>query len=296
VKVRLLGTAAGGGFPQWNCACVLCSTCRTGSPEVPPRSQDCLAISPDGKDWYLVNASPDIRAQMLAEPSLAPGPGPRDTPLCGVLLTDAELDHALGLMLLRESGGLPVWAPPAVLHALADKFPIRGTVARYGDWQWQPVGSSVAGLTVSSFAVSDKRPKYARDSTADGPWVVAYRIEDQVTGGVLVYAPCLATWPAGFDEFVAGAGCVLLDGTFYSAREMTGTGTSVAAQHAMGHVPIDGPDGSLARIRSHASPGTRWMYTHLNNTNPVLDRGSPEYRRVVDAGAEVPVDGTSLVL
>ncbi|OLF13695.1 pyrroloquinoline quinone biosynthesis protein PqqB [Actinophytocola xinjiangensis] len=296
MRVRLLGTAAGGGFPQWNCACALCAACRAGSPDVPPRSQDCLAISLDGKDWYLVNASPDLRSQLLAESALAPGPGPRDTPLRGVLLTDAELDHSLGLMLLRESGGLPVWAPPAVLHALAERFPIRDTVGRYGDWRWEPVGSSVAGLTVTSLAVSDKRPKYARESTADGPWVVAYRIEDPATGGVLVYAPCLATWPTGFDEFVAGADCVLLDGTFHSAGEMTGTGTSTAAQHAMGHVPIDGPDGSLARIRSLESPGTRWMYTHLNNTNPVLDRRSPEYRQVVEAGVEVPTDGTSLNL
>ena len=120
MRVRLLGTAAGGGFPQWNCACALCAACRAGSPDVPPRSQDCLAISLDGKDWYLVNASPDLRSQLLAESALAPGPGPRDTPLRGVLLTDAELDHSLGLMLLRESGGLPVWAPPAVLHALAE--------------------------------------------------------------------------------------------------------------------------------------------------------------------------------
>jgi pyrroloquinoline quinone biosynthesis protein B len=300
VKVRLLGTAAGGGFPQWNCACALCVACRSGSPDVPARAQDCLAISPDGEGWHLVNASPDIRAQLIAEPALTPGPGPRDTPLRGALLTDAELDHTLGLMLLRESGGLPVSAPPAVLHALTDRFPIRDTVARYGDWRWQPMDvsarSSVAGLAVSSFAVSDKRPKYARDSTVDGPWVVAYRIEDPATGGVLVYAPCLATWPAGFDEFVSGADCVLLDGTFHSAREMTGTGTSTAAQHAMGHVPIDGPDGSLARIRSIDSPGTRWMYTHLNNTNPVLDRRTPEYRQVADAGVEVPVDGTSLDL
>ncbi|HEX2133135.1 MAG TPA: pyrroloquinoline quinone biosynthesis protein PqqB, partial [Actinophytocola sp.] len=271
MRVRLLGTAAGGGFPQWNCACPLCSACRAGSPDVPARTQDCLAISPDGREWYLLNASPDIRAQLIAEPALAPGPGPRDTPLRGVLLTDAELDHALGLMLLREGGGLSVWAPPAVRHALADGFPIRDVVARYGQWRWHPAGSAVAGLDVATLAVSDKRPKYARDSTAAGPWVVAYRISDPVTGGSLVYAPCLASWPPDFDEFVAGATCVLLDGTFYSAREMTGTGTGTAAQRAMGHVPIDGPDGSLARIRSLATSGTRWMYTHLNNTNPVLD-------------------------
>jgi pyrroloquinoline quinone biosynthesis protein B len=289
VKVRLLGTAAGGGFPQWNCACTLCAA--AGSPPVPARTQDCLAISPQGRDWYLVNASPDIRAQLLAAPPLAPGPGPRETPLRGVLLTDAELDHTLGLLMLREGGGFGVWAPPAVLGALG---PLRDTLAGYGGWRWEP--GTFPALSVSTLAVSDKRPKYARDSTVDGPWVVAYRFEDPATGGVLVYAPCLATWPPGFDEFVAGAGCVLLDGTFYSAREMTGTGTSTAAQQAMGHVPIDGPEGSLARIAAHAGSGTRWMYTHLNNTNPVLDRRSPEYRTVCAAGAEVPEDGTSLDL
>lgn len=296
MRVRLLGTAAGGGFPQWNCACRRCSACRAGSPEVPPRRQDCLAISPDGTDWFLVNASPDIRAQVIAAPPLAPGPGPRDTPLRGALLTDAELDHALGLMLLREGGGLSVWAPAAVLHALGERFPIRETVARYGDWRWEPAGASLGSLSVSVLGVSDKRPKYARDCAVDGPWVVAYRIEDPATGGVLVYAPCLATWPTDFDEFVSGAACVLLDGTFFAAGEMTGTGTSGAAQRAMGHVPIDGPGGSLARIRSLGASDTRWMYTHLNNTNPVLDRRSPEYAQVVEAGVEVPADGTTLDL
>lgn len=296
MKVRLLGTAAGGGFPQWNCACPLCSACRAGSPDVPARSQDCLAVSPDGVDWYLLNASPDLRSQVLAAPELTPGPGPRDTPLRGALLTDAELDHALGLLLLREGGGLTVWAPPAVLHALGERFPVRGTVARYGDWDWRPPTGALPGLTVSAFTVSGKRPKYARDSAEDGPWVVAYRLTDPVTGGVLVYAPCLATWPDGFDEFVAGASCVLLDGTFHSARELAGTGTSTAAQRAMGHVPIDGPEGSLARIAALGTPGTRWMYTHLNNTNPVLDRRTPEYRQVAEAGVEVPADGTRLDL
>jgi pyrroloquinoline quinone biosynthesis protein B len=293
MKVRLLGTAAGGGFPQWNCACAMCTA--AGDPDVPVRTQDCLAVSPQGTDWYLVNASPDIRTQVTAAPQLAPGPGPRDTPLRGALLTDAELDHTLGLMLLRESGGLSVWAPAAVRHALGTRFPVQDMVAHYGHWQWSPVDAFTA-LEVSVLAVSDKRPKYARDSTVAGPWVVAYRLRDPSTGGVLVYAPCLATWPAGFDEFVDGATCVLLDGTFFSAAEMTGTGTSTTAQHAMGHVPIDGPTGSLARIRAHTGSGTRWLYTHLNNTNPSLDRRSPQYRAVTSAGVEVPVDGTTLDL
>jgi pyrroloquinoline quinone biosynthesis protein B len=125
--------------------------------------------------------------------------------------------------------------------------------------------------------------------------VVAYRIEDPATGGVLVYAPCLASWPDGFDELVAGASCVLLDGTFYSPEEMSsGAGVNGGAQRAMGHLPIAGPDGSLARIAKH--PGPRWIYTHLNNTNPILDPGSPEYAEVVAGGAEAPPDGTELEL
>jgi pyrroloquinoline quinone biosynthesis protein B len=287
VKVVVLGTAAGGGFPQWNCACRLCAACRAG--DVPARTQDCLAVSV-GDGWYLVNASPDIRAQVLAAPVLAPGPGPRETPLRGALLTDAELDHTMGLLMLREGGGLRVFAPPAVLSALGT---VRDTVARYGSWDWSAT-ADVPGLSVTTFAVSDKKPKYAASFPDPGPWVVAYRLTDPATGGSLVYAPCLRTWPDGFDEFVDGASCALLDGTFFSPAEMAGTGTSTAAQRAMGHVPIDGPDGSLVRIAKH--PGIRWCYTHLNNTNPVLDPRSPEYAAVRDAGVEVPLDGSVLDL
>lgn len=293
MRVLLLGTAAGGGFPQWNCACRLCTTCRAGDPAVPARTQDCLAVSADGTEWYLVNASPDVRAQVLTTPALAAGPGPRDTPLKGALLTDAELDHTLGLVLLREGGGLSVFAPPAVLSALDTHLPVRGTVARYGEWSWQSE-VDIPGLVVSRLAVSDKRPKYAVGSTSPGPWVVAYRLTDPATGGSVVYAPCLRDWPPGLDEFVSGATVALLDGTFHSPVEMTGTGTSTSAQRAMGHIPIAGEDGSLRRIRDHS--GTRWCYTHLNNTNPVLDSRSPEFAAVREAGVEVPPDGTELVL
>jgi pyrroloquinoline quinone biosynthesis protein B len=192
----------------------------------------------------------------------------------------------MGLLMLREGGGLRVFAPPAVLSALGT---VRDTVARYGSWDWSAT-VDVPGLAVTTFAVSDKKPKYAVSFPDAGPWVVAYRLTDPATGGSLVYAPCLRTWPDGFDEFVDGATCVLLDGTFFSPGEMAGTGTSTAAQRAMGHVPVDGPDGSLVRIAKH--PGIRWCYTHLNNTNPVLDPGSPEYATVRDAGAEVPLDGS----
>ncbi|WP_410670540.1 pyrroloquinoline quinone biosynthesis protein PqqB [Amycolatopsis sp. cmx-4-68] len=278
MKVILLGTAAGGGAPQWNCACSLCTAGLT------PRTQDCVAVSADGEGWYLLNCSPDIRAQILGTPALRAGPGPREIPLRGVLLTDAELDHTLGLLMLREAGGLPVFAPEAVLHALS---PFRAIIDGYGGWSWQS-GADLPGLRVSVLPVSDKKPKYA-SAGGEGPWVVAYRIEDPATGGVLVYAPCLKSWPAGFDSFVEGASLVLLDGTFYAADEMAGVGGP--DQLAMGHLPITA---SLARIAGR--PGPRWALTHVNNTNPVLDPASAEHAAVLAGGASLPPDGTSYVL
>jgi pyrroloquinoline quinone biosynthesis protein B len=275
VKVILLGTAAGGGCPQWNCACRLCVSV------LEPRTQDCVAISADGAGWYLLNCSPDIRAQILGTPELRAGPGPREIPLRGVLLTDAELDHALGLLMLRESGGLPVWAPPAALSALS---PFRAIVDGYSGWTWSSV-VDVPGLRVEVLPVSDKRPKYARPDSG-GPWVVAYRISDPATGGVLVYAPCLRSWPAGFDAFVADASLVLLDGTFYAPDEMAGVGGP--DQLAMGHLPITA---ILPRVA-----GRPWAFTHVNNTNPVLDPASAEHAAVLAAGASLPSDGTTYVL
>ena len=275
MKVILLGTAAGGGCPQWNCACRLCTA------GLPPRTQDCVAISADGAGWYLLNCSPDIRAQILATPPLRAGPGPREIPLRGVLLTDAELDHTLGLLMLRETRGLPVFAPDAVLDALS---PLRAIIDGYGGWTSLV---DLPGLRVDVLPVSDKKPKYAPPG-GEGPWVVAYRVTDLRTGGVLVYAPCLKSWPEGFDSFVEGASLVLLDGTFHAPDEMAGVGGP--DQLAMGHLPITA---SLARIAGR--PG-RWAFTHLNNTNPVLDPASAEHAAVLSAGALLPADGTEFSL
>ncbi|GHH63132.1 pyrroloquinoline quinone biosynthesis protein PqqB [Lentzea cavernae] len=290
MKAVLLGTTAGGGFPQWNCACSLCVRARSGS--LPSRSQDCLAISGDGTGWWLVNASPDIRTQITSCPFLDPGPGARETPLRGALFTDAELDHTLGLLTLRGGAGLTVWAPGPVLHALKDQFDLRSVIDGYAPVQWREAGRfDLGGLRVTAIPISGKRPKYARASTVDGDWVVAYRFEDPVSGGVLVYAPCLASWPDGFDEVVAGADCLVLDGTFHAASEMGSATGSSSGQAAMGHLPITA---SLPRLRRF--PGVRRMYTHLNNTNPVLDPSSPESLELREAGVEVPLDGTVIEL
>jgi pyrroloquinoline quinone biosynthesis protein B len=290
VKAVLLGTAAGGGFPQWNCACGPCAGARSG--RLAARSQDCLAVSGDGENWWLVNASPDVRTQLVSTPQLAAGPGPRDTPLRGVLFTDAELDHTLGLLTLRGAAGMRVYAPATVLHALREDFDQRSVLDRYAEWTWRQVEPEqpfelAGGLEVTAFPISGKRPKYTGESTVEGHWVVAYRIADPRTGGVLVYAPCLASWPTGFDDLVGEADVVLLDGTFYAGSEMgTATGKS-SGQAAMGHLPITQ---SLPELRRH--PDVRRIYTHLNNTNPVLDPESEEHSKLREAGVEVPPDGT----
>ncbi|MET7699648.1 pyrroloquinoline quinone biosynthesis protein PqqB [Streptomyces sp. NPDC005485] len=294
MRVALLGTAAGGGFPQWNCACALCAAARDG--KLPARTQECVAVSGNARDWWLLNASPDIRTQLIAAPVLAPGPGPRDTPVRGVLLTDAEADHVMGLTILRGGADLTVYAPPAVLATLA---PLRGMLDRYAPWVWADSlaeGGFVlsGGLVVTAHPIGSKIPKYVSGAAEDTRWVTAYRIEDLATGGVLVYAPCVARWTPALDGLLTTADCVLLDGTFYAADEMGGAVRAPAGQAAMGHLPVSGAQGSLAALARH--PRVRRIYTHLNNTNPLLDPDSEARARVTETGVEVLEDGAEVAL
>ncbi|WP_251092068.1 pyrroloquinoline quinone biosynthesis protein PqqB [Streptomyces sp. Caat 7-52] len=296
VRVVLLGTAAGGGFPQWNCACALCAAARDG--KLPSRTQECAAVSGNGRDWWLLNASPDLRAQLAATPALWPGPGPRQTSVRGVLLTDAEADHVSGLASLRGAAGLKVYAAPPVRAVLS---PARAALDRYAPWEWADSladGGFVlaGGLVVTAHPMGARIPRYvpAQAPAPAGPWVTAYRIEDLASGGVLVYAPCVGAWSPALDELCAEADCVLLDGTFFAADEMGTTVRSGAGQAALGHLPVTGPDGTLAALARHPRP--RRIYTHLNNTNPLLDPGSPARARVAEHGAEILPDGAELVL
>ncbi len=259
MRVRVLGTAAGGGSPQWNCACEQCTSARLHGRQ---RTQDALAISGNGSDWYLLNASPDVRAQILATPELVPGPGIRETPLRGVLLTDAELDHVLGLFQLREAATLDVHATAAVLAALDGPLPVRRVVDPYSQassgqrWGWHTVSGEFelkGGLIVRPFPLGEKKPRYASGCEGDG-WVVGYRIGD------LVYAPCFAQWTDALDEALAGARVALIDGTFLTPDEMPGV---------KGHLSIHDSAAHLSRHRD-----VRILYTHLNNTNPLLSRGA----------------------
>jgi pyrroloquinoline quinone biosynthesis protein B len=295
IRIRILGTAAGGGLPQWNCACAECARARDGGSSA-WRTQDGLAVG-DAGGWYLFNASPDIRTQILGTPELTPGPGRRQSPVRGILLTDAELDHTLGLVALREGTSLEIHGTAPVLDALDTGFPVRRLLEPYAGPSWRTVVPGQAlrlgdGLAVTAVPLGAKRPRYAAHLPARADWVIGYRIEDRRTGGVLLYAPCLAQWSDALETACEGAQCVILDGTFYRDDEMAlATGGGPTAR-AMGHLPIHGPGGSLERLRRHS--GARRLYTHLNNTNPVADPGSPERSELDRTGVEVATDGQLL--
>jgi pyrroloquinoline quinone biosynthesis protein B len=293
VRLRVLGSAAGGGSPQWNCACPVCTAVRAGA--APARSQSSVAISADGARWFLVNASPDVRTQVEATPALHPR-GDRTSPVEAVLLTDAELDHALGLLLLREARTVRLHATAAVRDTLCDGSGVLRTLGRYCPVEWRAVvpGADVPltdGLSCRAFDVpTTKRARFGA-GTAHGR-VVGYRFTDARTGGTLVHLPGVQALTPAVRAEVAGCDVLLLDGTCWSDDELVRLGLAAKTSREMGHLPIDGPDGSLAALPSLGA--RRVVYVHLNNTNPVLLPDSPERRAVADAGAEVAQDGLEM--
>ncbi|MEU5311407.1 MBL fold metallo-hydrolase [Streptomyces sp. NPDC021562] len=296
MRVVLLGTAADGGFPRWNCACALCAAARDG--KLPSRTQECAALTGNGRDWWLLNASPDIRAQLTATTALWPGPGARDTPVRGVLLTDAEADHVTGLSALRGAPDLKVYAAPPVRTVLA---PARAALDRHAPWEWADSladGGFVlaGGLVVTAHPMGAGAPTYVPPGLAegDGRWVTAYRIEDLATGGVLLYAPRVGAWSESPDELCAEADCVLLDGTFFSAGEAGAKARSGPRRAARDHLPVSGRHGSLAALARH--PRARRIYTHLDDTNPLLDPASGARAQVAAEGVEVLPDGIEFAL
>jgi pyrroloquinoline quinone biosynthesis protein B len=299
----VLGAAAGGGFPQWNCRCPVCALAWAGDARVKPRTQASLAVSADGKHWVLLNASPDLRAQLQATPALQPRPeaqdgSPRHSPIAAVVLTGAEIDQTTGLLTLRErqpftlhgtAETLGAVAANPMFSALADDVVTRQRVA---------IGAAFAlpgGLAAEFFAVPGKVPLYleggnpelAREGEANVGVVVA------AAGRRLVFVPGAAKLNPALAERLASADAVLFDGTLFTDDEMLATGTGTKTGRRMGHMPIDGEGGSLAALAGLAA---RRIYIHINNTNPILVEGSPERRKVLAAGWEIAEDGLRIEL
>ena len=300
--VRVLGSAAGGGFPQWNCTCPPCRAVRTGSRPCVPRSQSSIEVSFDRAQWFLFNASPDIQSQIESFPELHPDDG-RVIRLQAVLLTDAELDHTLGLLLMREGRGLEVYATESVHETLTTGSGVLKTLEAYCPVKWQPVlpgaevplGSGSNGLSYRAFDVpTDKRMRFPSPSThaATHGRVVGYRITDTSSGRSLVYLPCVQRLTPDVLEELADCSGLLVDGTCWRDDEMSSLGLARKTSRDMGHVPIDGPGGSLELLSS--LPIDLKVYIHINNTNPILLEDSPERRLLDHHGIEVAADGLEL--
>ncbi len=305
MRVKILGSAAGGGFPQWNCACANCSRLRRGTLQGKARSQTQVAISPDGDCWYLLDASPDLRTQVGVTPELQPRAAPRHTPIGAIILTGADVDHVLGLLHLREFQPLRIYATASVQRILTEDNSIMSalqqlpqqavwTQIRPGEsFELEPLGSRPAGLRCEPVTMPGSYPAYVngdrRAKCAADEAVLALMIEPVAGGKRLLYMPQLARLDKSWLPWFEACDLLLLDGTFWTEDELTRTlgGGKTASQ--MGHVPISGPHGSLMQLSSVKHP--RKVFIHVNNTNPVLDEDSPEYRQVAAAGWEVAEDG-----
>ncbi len=299
--VRVLGSAAGGGLPQWNCGCPNCRSARSDDGRVVPRTQSSVAVSADGERWILLNASPDLRQQINAFDDLGPGARSRGTGIASVVVTDAELDHSLGLLLLRESDSLVLYTTPSVRATLTEEHPVLPTLDAFCDLEWRPIeidgnGPEAPverlGIECTAFALPGDPPLYSGRAPAPGD-VIGLELEAE-SGQRLVYAPAVAAIDDRLYERIAGSTVTLLDGTFWSNDEMIELGAGTRSAVEMHHLPISGSEGSLARLT--ALDRVRLVFIHINNTNPILAEDSRERRAVEAAGFELAHDGMSIRL
>jgi pyrroloquinoline quinone biosynthesis protein B len=306
VKIRVLGSAAGGGFPQWNCNCRNCSGVRNGTLRALPRTQSSLAVCGDEPAaWALVNASPDILAQLQANPQLQPGRTPRDTAIVGIVLVDGQIDHTTGLFMLRESvRPLRVWCTDPVQADLTNGNPIFGVLGAYCGIERHavvPDGSEfsvqgISGVAWRALAVASKAAPYSphREAAIAGD-NVALVVRSAASGRELVYAPGLGAMEEPVWRAMQRAACVMVDGTFWSDEEMPALGLSAKRARDLGHLPQSGRGGMLEWL-AELPAGTRRILIHVNNTNPILDEDSPQRAELTDRGIEVASDGLEVEL
>lgn len=298
MRIRVLGSSAGGGLPQWNCGGPNSVRARAGDPAVPQRTQPSLAISAgDDARWSLVNASPDVRDQLARFSGLHPRPGTRDVPLDTIVITNADLDHTIGLLVLRES--LPyrvittAWIRDVLLdHNAAFRIlaPAFGTV-KIDEPFFLDRGEQ---LEAKLFPMPGKVPGWAQPHASNSPEAtLGLRVVDKRSGKRLVYAPGIQKLDTATQAELAGADARFVDGTFFTRDELRALRPGAPDAIAMGHVPISGPEGSLALLRGMRG---KTFYTHINNTNPILDAASAEAATVRAAGIEIASDGLEITL
>ena len=299
LRAIVLGAGAGGGFPQWNSAGAGCLRSRAGDPKARPRSQASLAVSADGERWILVNASPDLREQIAATPALQPRPGTlRNSPIGAVLLTAAEVDTIMGLLHLRERQAFSLCGAPPTLAVLDENPIFRALNPDFVTRRELPLDQpfEALGLTVTAYALPGKVPLFAE--TGEDPGVA----EDGETLGLalsagdrtLHYIPGCARMTDALRARLAGAACVMFDGTLFTDDEMIRLGAGPKTGRRMGHMPMTGPGSTLEAFAD--IPVARRIFVHINNTNPALLADSPERAHLAAAGWEVAEDGMEIHL
>jgi len=302
MKVLVLGSAAGGGFPQWNCNCRNCRGVRDGSIKAKQRTQSSIAVSADSQNWVLINASPDLLAQLKVLPQLQPGRKLRDTGLKAVVLVDSQLDHTCGLAMLREGEPLNVYCTSSVHTDLMTGNPLLRILENYCGVEWLEVklhqGFQIPGIDdveLMALPVTSKAPPYSSHRNAPSEDDnIALRITDRSIRRGLLYAPGLATVDNRVWDEMSQADCLLIDGTFWRDDEMIRSGAGRKLAREMGHLALSGDNGMLSYLRQ--LPDVRKILIHVNNTNPILDEDSRERRELEQIGVEVAHDGMEIVL
>lgn len=292
MRVRILGSAAGGGFPQWNCGCPNCRGLRAGTLPAKARTQASVALSADGHHWYLLGASPEIRSQLESFPALHPRAA-RHTPIEAVFLTNGDLDHTLGLLSLREWSRITVYATKCVREAFCSGNVLNRALQRFeGHSRWLPLqpGNTLAlpgDLQVEAVAVTGKPPLYAAQLASDHPWTVGLKFKQ--AGRSVAFFPAVARIDAALRSALAGVDLLLFDGTLWSDTELVDLGLANVTGRQMAHVSVGGSDGSLAQLER--VPIGQRVYIHINNTNPMLREDSAEAAAVRAAGWIIAEDG-----
>jgi pyrroloquinoline quinone biosynthesis protein B len=294
LKALVLGSGGGGGVPQWNCFCHVCRLAWGGDSRVRWRTQSSLAVSVDGENWLLLNASIDLRQQILATPKLQPQEAGRHSPILGVVLTNADVDHAAGLLTLRERQRFTIWGTKSTLDTIGANriFDVvaHDVAPRRAVSLGEPF-EPLPGLRAELFPVPGKAPLWLEEgevvTDALGEGTVGVAVE--AAGRTLVYAPGCARATEDLHARIARAHALFFDGTLFTDDEMIVGGLGEKTGRRMGHMPVAGPGGVLEALGRHAH--VRRILTHINNTNPILIEGSPEEAKVKAAGWEVAYDG-----
>lgn len=308
MKIRVLGSAAGGGFPQWNCNCRLCNGQRTGTLLAHARTQSSIAVTTDDVDWVLFNSSPDILQQLKANPELQPARSLRDTGIRSIVLMDAQIDHTTGLLMLRESNvPLSIFGTGAVKEDLSTGNPLLRVLDHYSRVDWHEIepahpdseGIRIPGasdLRFTPLALTSNAPPYSphRDQPVAGD-TLGMLMHDTGTGKRLFYAPGLGELEPHVQEAMMMSDVVLVDGTMWTDDEMISAGASGKTARSMGHLPQSGPGGMLEWL-DRLPASTRRILIHINNTNPILDENSTERAMLTEHGVEVAFDGMDIEL